>query len=145
VHERHVRHARLHADDVRCQGVWLQTCNASLTGYQNEEQCETSALCNASQARCDAPVCDAGEHQCDGAELQECNAGRNGWALVDTCDSAGLCDAPNAECDECAAPAFACSTTNVLRECTATGHFMDVENCMDGTCDAEAGMCVPPP
>jgi hypothetical protein len=49
------------------------------------------------------------------------------------------------ECDDCIAPAFQCTSPNMLQQCTTAGHWMDLMDCMDGTCDDTAGMCVAPP
>ena len=64
---------------------------------------------------------------------------------VQNCGSQALCDEVGMECDECIPPDFQCLTDpNMLQQCTAEGHWMDLMDCGMGTCDPAAGMCIAP-
>src|SRR5207344_608364 len=85
------------ANEKNCAGAVLQHCNATFTGWVDEETCATPALCNEAAGQCDAKTCDAGEIQCTGAKLEQCNMNQTGFNLLATCASPQLCDEAGGE------------------------------------------------
>jgi hypothetical protein len=57
-----------------------------------------------------------------------------------------ICDATGMECDQCTYPLVECVDT-VRRECTPTGHWMEVDcNAPNpGVCNPQSLMCEPTP
>ena len=84
--------------DYQCSDVWLQTCKADRTGWDNKTKCDTPALCKKAEKRCDPPTCQPGDHNCSGADLLVCNDSLNGFVKT-TCASAALCDELHTQCD----------------------------------------------
>jgi hypothetical protein len=132
------------ANEVDCNGTTLRKCNSSSTAWVTLDTCSTPELCDEVNARCNTAFCAADAYHCTtSGVLQKCNTGRTAWADVMTCASAALCDEAGKQCDDCKAPAFTC-TNNALSTCDSTGHFGTPVDCGTDTCDAAAGMCVPP-
>lgn len=131
----------------RCVGTSLQQCNTDLTNFVEIDECATPELCTAGLpgSTCMAPACTAGAWRCSGPNLQQCPTSRTAWITQDMCDSADLCDDVGMECDECIPPLIECVDT-VRRECTDTGHWMQMDCAPDpGVCNPQTLMCEAPP
>ncbi|HEU5075207.1 MAG TPA: hypothetical protein VFU02_13545 [Polyangiaceae bacterium] len=83
--------------EYRCNDVYLQTCVAG--AWEREARCETAALCNAADRRCEAPVCEANTADCAGTSLRHCRSDRTGYEEVGDCADYGLvCNEYAGEC-----------------------------------------------
>ena len=124
----------------KCQGNNSQICNAAKSGFVNDTNCGMAG-CNTSTNLCNpALACTPMAYQCagdGGLSLEQCNAAGTAWAPAQTCST--ICDAAHGECDECAGTAYKCAG-NVLQDCSATGHWETLQDCMTATCNP-AGTC----
>jgi hypothetical protein len=124
--------------DVKCSGAWLQVCNAGQTGFQNDTQCATAALCDQTgMGMCRMPACAVNQYKCMGAQLQVCNADRTGYDDSMLCASAPLCSVPDKMClpPACAAGGKRCMG-DWLQQCKGDRtDYEDLTHCAAGLCD----------
>jgi hypothetical protein len=81
------------ANDRRCSGRDVETCNGNGIGWSYTTTCATD--CDAGS--CLPPVCTPAATQCNGAQLEACNASGTAYELIASCPGAcndGQCDAP---------------------------------------------------
>ncbi|MES1174058.1 MAG: hypothetical protein ABUL62_06990 [Myxococcales bacterium] len=125
--------------EKQCKGSNLQVCSADQSGFVNGTDCGAPG-CNAVTKTCNAQVCTPGSSGCDGLNHQKCNATGTAWTTdlvcVLTCDPMAGCT----ECDPTTAPSC---TANVLKTCSAAGHWVTTD-CGTNVCNP-AGSCDPPP
>jgi hypothetical protein len=110
-----------------------------------ETYCETTALCNPRDARCELPACAASAVRCDGQRLQFCNADQTGWDTMLTCEAGTFCDVAAQSCTSaaCTPNGYRCNDV-FLERCGADG-FERVARCAAAAlCHADTGMCDPP-
>lgn len=67
--------------------------------WQLQEQCLSSARCDAEAAACVPRACASGEHRCNEAILERCNVDGTGWIPLRACITSALCDAAAKRCD----------------------------------------------
>jgi len=114
---------------VRCVAESLEACNAG--HWEPRLHCATPALCSASQARCDPPVCGGslGDYSCMPARetLLRCDPSRGAWTDFRDCTApTPVCNADRPVnggipvCNACEPLAYACSGTSLTR-CAADG------------------------
>lgn len=108
------------AGSKTCKGDMLQTCNATLTGF-NEQPCG-AGLCDGVGKQCD--VCVANTKSCDGNSVKSCNAQGQGFDTV-ACDAAKPFCTGKGNCVQCRQPA----------DCPAVGE------CSVATCNSASGTC----
>lgn len=123
---------------------FLKTCGADLKWRRMP--CETTALCNAIDGRCEVPVCESAAQRCDRRRFQRCNAGRTGWDTVRECASGSECDPASGECTSgaCQPGAHRCNDVYV-ESCTSQGSWQRVSRCAaHSLCNAADGTCNPP-
>ncbi len=112
-------------DDPLALGSTLWECNSDLTGFTKGLTCPTTALCNATDKRCDPVVCEAGQRRCNVdnlLEVQVCKPGRDGWESVTTCAEGEYCDPTSVDepCKKsCPAPVYCNDRTPVT--CSPAG------------------------
>lgn len=110
-----------------------------------ELACETTALCNPREERCEVAACAPSAVRCDGARLQTCNTDQTGWKTETECQSAKLCDVTARGCSSaaCTKDTFRCNDI-FLERCGADG-YQRVARCANAAlCDAKTGTCMPP-
>lgn len=81
----------------RCNDSALEQCTGQV--WVREERCQTAALCDSENQRCNAATCNAGERECSGPVLRRCNAGLNGWDELGTCLGGSVCNPATKRCE----------------------------------------------
>src|SRR5690242_19396737 len=118
-------------------------------GFEEVEQCASSALCSAPDKRCNDKVCEPDELRCfdvsEGiTELRHCNVDLTGWIADPPCEAGQFCSNdpayPGCKID-CPAPTR-CNGPE-LQRCTADG-WVHQASCATGdlcTCTLPGGDC----
>ena len=148
-----------HAGDYTCSGATLSKCADDLSGYTQVSVCASPDLCDATDKRCNDPVCmPASTYQCfdvsvNGAvqsQLRQCNAGLTAWVDVgDPCPVGQFCsnDASDPGCKTTCPSSTRCNGTE-LQACTADSGWVHQATCatsdlctctLDGSCAAGKG------
>lgn len=129
------------AGQHRCPGSgWLQVCNGGQTGWSNQTNCGSQALCDAANGQCQAAVCTPDAVQClnddqtgSGRYLTRCNGDGSAYETPLACASAALCDAANNECDTCVAGMVTgCWNGSQQRVCNGAGQGTGPVDCPAG-------------
>jgi hypothetical protein len=85
----------------RClRDLSLQRCSETFQ-WQLVKLCDTFALCNANEGRCEPVACRTDERRCTGNTVEQCKGDRTGWTTVRNCATGQLCDPAAAKDDEC--------------------------------------------
>src|SRR6185295_14093976 len=130
-----------------CVGDQLQTCDAGLGGFVEQQTCLGSELCDPVRGRCGTRDCSAGERRCNGAQIESCDAELKGFSATDEapCATPQLCRAAqsgNVNCAGavCAAGEFRCAGDLLQRCSDARDAWLDFETCASAQlCDASFG------
>ncbi len=148
-----------HAGDYSCNGAVLSKCADDLSGYVAVTTCTSAELCDATDKRCNDPICTpAGSYQCfdvsvDGnveSQLRQCNAGQTAWVDVgDACPAGQFCsnDAADPGCKTSCPSSTRCNGSE-LQTCTADSGWVHQATCattnlcnctLDGSCAGGTG------
>lgn len=97
----------------RCEGAELQLCNPDQLGWTAVKTCDSVALCNATDARCDTTGCpSAGQTRCQDNALQVCPESLSDWMVQEQCSAGSVCDLALPGCaDTCPDPPYRCNNT----------------------------------
>jgi hypothetical protein len=77
--------------EMHCQDEWLQICKADRTGFMNQTQCASAALCDDKNKECDECMPQALECKMD--VLRTCDDTGHWGAPQDCAATGGTCDA----------------------------------------------------
>lgn len=76
----------------RCSGALLQRCNERGDGWDLQDQCASSALCDSEALVCSRPACAEGQHLCtEQGELRICRTDRTDFEHKEQCQSGAYC------------------------------------------------------
>lgn len=114
----------------------LEQCNTDRTGFRMLQVCASAALCNATDARCEPPVCmpladGSLPYRCLEKQFQQCKADLTGYETLKTCAADEFCfeDNPAAPCHrECPLSGLVCNGSELL-SCTADGDLVHQADC----------------
>ena len=137
---------------LRCNGQYLERCRGN--GWQPQQWCATSSLCDASGAgSCRPPLCKPGEYRCvtlgattvvamqgdstQGLTLQVCNSAGDGFSNVRDCPGDNFCDARHGQCDLCEQLNPLCFGSS-LYLCSADGQERELEKACKAGCVLDA-------
>lgn len=128
---------------VECAEIELRKCTTS--GWKTLNFCQSAALCNANDQRCEEATCTAGQGRCVGSQYEVCRDDRTGWDPAGgPCTGASLC-APDEGCvpSPCEEGAFRCNWT-YLEQCI-TGGWDRVDRCgSPSLCSVATKSCAEP-
>ncbi|MGC4094020.1 MAG: hypothetical protein QM756_40145 [Polyangiaceae bacterium] len=121
----------------------LSECGEDLT--LRETYCDTTALCNANDKRCEVARCTAAAVRCDGQRLQHCNAEQTGWVTDNTCGAGSYCDPASKSCvsGACQGSGYRCNDV-FLERCTTSGYQRIARCAVRELCHADTGTCDAP-
>ncbi len=129
-----------HAGDYACSGATLSKCAEDLSGFVAVTTCASAELCDATDKRCNDPVCTpANSYQCfdvsvDGnveSQLRQCNAGQTAWVDVgDACPAGQFCSNDGADpgCKTSCPSSTRCNGSE-LQTCTADSGWVHQATC----------------
>ncbi len=130
----------------RCRGEYLMVCGDDGRIELDVDLCVSAALCNASEGRCDEPVCERDALRCEQDDVVACAPDQSAWQLRELCTDGASCGELGgvAQCirPSCTPGSHQCDGPRLLR-CNATGDGLRVEdNCGAGeVCNAQLGLC----
>jgi hypothetical protein len=135
---------------LTCEGTYLLACSPE-GEREVADLCATGELCIQSlaqtlssetpRARCNAPVCEAGETRCEGAVLSLCTFARDGFEELETCATPELCNPVAGDCSPCTPDEVHCSGALLLR-CSAAAAWETLRTCESpALCDAAKVTC----
>jgi len=75
---------------TRCNGQFLQICNADASGFDLLQDCGSPEFCDPSRGAC--LTCIPGRTRCNGAELQRCSNDGAGFERISCCATRALCE-----------------------------------------------------
>jgi hypothetical protein len=148
-----------HAGDYACSGAVLSKCADDLSGYVAVTTCASADLCDATDKRCNDPICTpASSYQCFDvsvggnvqSQLRQCNAGQTAWVDVgDPCPTGQFCsnDAADPGCKTSCPSSTRCNGSE-LQTCTADSGWAHQATCattnlcsctLDGSCAGGKG------
>lgn len=130
---------------TECRADGLHVCRVSdgTTEWVNQLTCDTSALCNANDAACDAAVCARGTSRCWNNSRQRCRDDLTGWDVVEQCADDETCELDGCQPDGCVFGSFRCNH-RYLETCE-DGSWQRLERCATyALCNADAGECQEP-
>ncbi len=137
-----VREMTSQSDSATYDANRLLTCNADGSGVDTSAVCEADqAVCNATGKTCQR--CTPNAYFCDGATLNQCTADGTNYTYIKGCTSATLCDAVNGKCNtgQCTPGQFNCVGAT-LQSCGRDGNWTTLDTCASAAlCDTSYGRC----
>ncbi|HEY6081404.1 MAG TPA: hypothetical protein VIW29_21465, partial [Polyangiaceae bacterium] len=130
-----------------CEKNVLTVCNSGRTGYSQLAICDTEALCNDTEGKCDGAACAPDQYGCQCAMLGLCNGAQNGYNVIATCVTPAHCRADLGMCTTapCTPNEYQCNGAE-LRKCQDDQlDWEQVATCDTAAlCDQDGQQCDPP-
>jgi hypothetical protein len=127
---------------TRCNGQFLQICNADATGFELLQDCGSPGLCDSIRGACLAS-CVPGRTRCNGSELERCNNDGTGFDNIAYCATPALCELGQqlGTCATGCAPGEARCSGSTLMRCNEGQTGYEIVEVCPSACDPGIG-CV---